>query len=142
MLVGYLVEMRELPAPHRARANVPHFTALNKIMQGLHRFFRRDFGVIPSNLEEIKVCGLQARERGLDRVEDGRAGESTLIDVLTLFLEVGLEMCADADIIRDEKRVLRRDYNLVTGNLILACDVENVEVFEGGKWYLFHELGH
>jgi hypothetical protein len=120
VLARHLVEMRELPAPHRACADVADFTALNEVVQGFHRFFGGHPGVVSVDLEKIEVRGLQARERGVDRVEDGRAGEPALVDVSWLFLELGHEVWADAEIIGDEMKAFRRDHDLVTGDSILA----------------------
>jgi hypothetical protein len=142
VLLGYLVEVRELPAPHRARANVAHFTTLNEIVQGFHRFFGRDQWVVLSNLEEIEVRGLQPRKRGFDRIKDGPAGQPTLVDVLSLFIEVRRKLCTDADVIGHEERVFRRDHNPVTGDLILARDDEDWVHGKQNNWHLFHELGH
>ena len=53
ILARHLVEVRKLPATHRARANVPHFTALNKVVQRFHRFLCRHFGIETVDLEKI-----------------------------------------------------------------------------------------
>ena len=120
ILARHLVEMCELPAPHRTCTDVAHFTALNEVVQGFHRFLCGDLGIISVDLEKIEVRGLQARERGVDRVEDGRAREPSLVDVSWLFLELGREVWADAEIVVDEMKAFRRDHDLVTGDLILA----------------------
>jgi hypothetical protein len=144
VLLGHLVEVRELPAPHRTCANVAHFTALNKVMQGFHRFLGGDLGVVSVDLEEIEVRGLQARERGVDRVEDGRAGEPTLVDVSWLFVELGREVRVSTKIIADETKAFRRDHDLVTGDFMLATTRNNKKL-EGGPrsgTHLLDELGH
>ena len=84
------------------------------------------------NLEEIEVRGLQARERGFDRVENGCAGESSLVDVLRQFVETGYsaragawimtvyDARADGWIIGDKTEAFRCNNDLVTGDLILG----------------------
>ena len=120
VLLSHLIEMREFPAPHRTCANVAHFTALNEVVQGFHRFLGGDLGVGSVYLEEIKVRSLQARKRGIDRVEDGCAGEPTLVHVSWLFPELWRAVCLDAGIICDETKAFRRDHDLVTGDFMLA----------------------
>ena len=144
VLLSHIVEVRELPAPHRACANVAHFTALNEVVQGFHRFLAGHVGVVSVDLEKIEVRGLQARERGVDRVEDGCAGEPTLVDVLWLFLEIGRDVWVGAGIIADETKAFRRNHDLVTGDLILARTRNNDKLKGGPRsgTYLLDELGH
>ena len=115
-----LVEMRKLPATHRARANVAHFTALDKVVQGFHRLFGRHIGVKSVDLEEIEVGCLQTRKRGVDGVEDGRAGKTTLVDVLRLVVEIRLDVSMNAGVVGNERKAFRCDHDLVTGDLILG----------------------
>ena len=136
ILACHLVEVRELPAPHRTRADVAHFTALNEVMEGFHRFFGRNLGVVPVYLEKIEVRGLQARERGVNCVEDGRTGEATLVDIPRLVLEAGCEDRVDADIVGNESIAFRGDHDLVTGDLILGRDGERC----GGLQEQAHEV--
>jgi hypothetical protein len=120
VLACHFVEVRKLPAPHRTRANVAHLAALHEIMERLHCFFSRNAGVISMNLEEIEVRGLQARERGLDRIEDGCTRKSFLVDILRLFVEARYHACADARIVGNETKAFRRNHDLVTRNMMLA----------------------
>ena len=142
VLHSHLVEMRKLPTPHRACANVAHFTALNEVVQGFHRFFGGHLGIVSVNLEEIKVRSLQARERGVDRIEDGCAGEPTLVDVSWLFPDLGCDVCVDARIIGDETKAFRCDHDLVTGDFILARASRELGRMLHGWSHLFDELGH
>lgn len=71
MLLSDILQLLELPTPHRAGADVPHFPALHKIVQRLHRFFRRNVGVVSVDLEQVDVGGVETSERGVDGVENG-----------------------------------------------------------------------
>ena len=141
-----LIEVRELPASHRACANVAYFTTLNEVVESFHCFFCGDVGVITVDLEEIEVGGLQPHKRGVDRVENGCAGETTLIDVLCLLLQLRREVGADAWIVSDETEAFRCDHDLVTRDLILS-ECENGKIFGFGRRrsrtdrYLPDELG-
>ena len=94
------------------------------------------------NLEEIKVRSLQARERSVDRIKDGCAGEPALVDVSWLFHELERDVCMDAGIIGDETRAFRCDHDLVTGDLILARTSCELGRMIHGWSHLFDELGH
>ena len=69
------VQQRKLPSPHRARADVAHFPGLDEVVERLHRLFGRRRGVGAVDLVEVDVRlrGIEALERALDRVENRRA---------------------------------------------------------------------
>lgn len=52
-------------------------------MQRAHRLRNGHAGVKAVYLQEVNVWGVEAREGGVDGVEDARAGEAVLVDVVT-----------------------------------------------------------
>ena len=56
------------------RTDIPHFTALDKVVKSFHGFFDGDGCVETVDLKDIEVVGLQAGEGGVDGGEDGLAG--------------------------------------------------------------------
>ena len=82
VLFGDVLHRLELEGPHAAGADVAHLTALHEVVQRLHGF-RDGHGVVEAvDLEEIYIVGLQAGQRGVDRVEYCCAREAPLVNVI------------------------------------------------------------
>lgn len=105
-------------------------------MQRAHRLLDGHDGVETVDLEEVDVRGVEALEGALDSVEDRRAREAGVVDVLGRVEEVGLnqgelvgvaadDVCkAVSDSWREVSRntptvALRRDDHLVAGDVVL-----------------------
>ena len=131
----------KLPGSHRAGTDVAHFTALHEIVQRLHRFFRGDCGIIPMDLKEIDVRGLQSRKRGRGRIEDGCAGQPTLVHVSLLFLDTGNYDCVDSHIICNDAEAFRCDNDLVTRNVVLGGMMRDWHRNRRAQIYLLHQFG-
>ena len=77
------------------------------------------------DLVEVDVRGVQARERALDGVEDGRAREALLVDVLPPVVgHVGYGPGYDVSVrtLGDETVAFGGDDDLLAGNLVLTWD--------------------
>jgi hypothetical protein len=58
VLLGGSLHRGELVCPHGTGADVPHFTALDNVMQCLHRLLNRHSIVEAMDLQQINVVGL------------------------------------------------------------------------------------
>lgn len=73
VLFGAVLHHHELEGPHAAGADVADFPRFDEVVESLHCFFDGDGGVEAVDLKEVDVGCLQAREGGIDGVEDGLA---------------------------------------------------------------------
>ena len=74
VLLCYMLKPLELVTPHTAGTQIAHFPGFNEIVQSLHGLFGWNCRIVPVNLKDINVVGLQSPEGGLDGSEDGGAG--------------------------------------------------------------------
>jgi hypothetical protein len=112
----------ELPCPHRAGSNVPNLARLDEVVKRLHRLLRRHIVQIGAvNLEEVDVRRVQPLKRGLDLVEDRRARETTLVDVVALLPQVRTNEGKIGDIIGDDAQALREESDTVARNVVLRA---------------------
>jgi hypothetical protein len=54
-----VLRLRELPGVHQGRADVSDLPGVYQVVQGLHGFFDRCFGVPPVDLVQVDVVGGQ-----------------------------------------------------------------------------------
>ena len=76
VLLGRVLQQRELPGPHAGGADVVHFPGTHEVVQGLHGFFQGRVRVEAVDLQEVEVVELEAPEGGVDGFEDGGAREA------------------------------------------------------------------
>lgn len=76
VLLGGVLQERELPSPHAAGADVVHFARAHEVVESLHGFFEGRVRVEAVDLEKVEVVELEAGEGGVDGFEDGGAGEA------------------------------------------------------------------
>ena len=111
---------RKLRCPHGARANVPHLAAPDQVMQRLHRLLDRRRRVEAVDLQEIDVVHLQALERSVDGVEDGRARKPALVGVVFELRHLGrVEDGSDLGLLAYVAVAFAEDGQLVPGQVVL-----------------------
>lgn len=76
VLLGRVLQQRELPGPHAGGADVVHFPGTHEVVQGLHGFLQGRVRVEAVDLQEVEVVELEAPEGGVDGFEDGGAREA------------------------------------------------------------------
>lgn len=69
----------ELPARHAARTNVPHFAALDDVVQRLHDLLHGRIPIQPVDLEHINISP-QALDGSVDGVQDVFAAQTHAVD--------------------------------------------------------------
>lgn len=79
VLLGCVLQERELPGPHAGRADVVHFAGTHEVVEGLHGFFEGRVWVEAVDLQEVQVVELKAGEGGVDCFENGGAGEACFV---------------------------------------------------------------
>jgi len=78
VLLGGVLQQRELPRPHAGGADVVHFSGAHEVVQSLHGFFEGRVRVEAVDLQQVEVVELETGEGGVDGFEDGGAGEACI----------------------------------------------------------------
>jgi len=107
VLLRDVVVLGKLPGIHGARADVPHLAAPHEVVQRAHGLLGGRVRIIAVDLVQVDVVGLEALRarsariegeaaRGtyakgrLDSLEDGRSGQTSIVDKLKCVAQVRL----------------------------------------------------
>ena len=71
-----MLQLRELPRPHRRRAEVAHLARSHQVVEGRHGLLDRRLGVEAVDVVDVDVVGAQPPQRRVDLFEDGLAGQA------------------------------------------------------------------
>lgn len=89
-------------------------------MKRLHGLLERGVVVEAMDLEDIDVVGVEALERGVDLVEDGRAREVVLVDVVLGLLErLAVQEVAHVGLLAHAPEALGHDDDLLARDTVL-----------------------
>lgn len=70
-----MLELGELPRPHRRRAQVAHLPRADDVVEGLHRLLDRHVVVEPVEVVDVDVVRPEPAQRGVELLEDRLAGQ-------------------------------------------------------------------
>ena len=71
-----MLQLGELPAGHRRRAQVAGLARLDHVVQRFHGLGHGSLGVEPVDLVQVDVAGAEPGQGGVDLLEDGLAGQA------------------------------------------------------------------
>ena len=123
ILLRNRVHFRELPGPHRACANVPNLSTLDKIMKRFHCLCNGRVRIEAVDLQEVDVCRLEPGERSLDLVEDRRTRQTRLIDIVPRISKLRVVESSDSNVIECEEVALCEDNDAIPWDVILLQEV-------------------
>lgn len=120
ILLGAKLQLRKLIRPHARSTDITDLAALHEVMESLHSLLDRHSVVEAVDLEQVEVRRVEALQRGLDLVEDGRPPQPVqVLVVLGRLEEVPLKDVAALGILGDGAVALAENDDLLPRNVIL-----------------------
>ena len=119
VLFSDMVELRELPSPHRASSNVPNLPALHEVMERFHCLFRRSLEIIAVDLQDINVRRLETFEGCVNRIEDRLTRQSGVVDIVPGVLKMREHRSKNAGVFVYHTVAFRKNDEFIPRNIVL-----------------------
>ena len=106
--VSGVLQLGELPCPHRRGTEITDLPDLDEIVQRFHRFLDGRFRVEAVDLVQIDVISAEAGQGGIDLLHDRLAGQTALTGAIA---DLDENLCGDDDLVavREPSKCLADD---------------------------------
>ena len=97
-----------------------HFTALHKIVQGLHCLLNWGVRIIPVDLQQIDVIGAESFQTRINCLEDGCSAKTTAVNIVFALVHfLSIENTTNARCLANETIAFGEDDQFITWNIVM-----------------------